>query len=91
MSLEEARRVIRDDAADHVDWVCATRAISSTSEVSSEIFRDLVVCLSRRGGCIGMSVLALYSKSKRDYPLNGSEVSRSSEEWAEYLTVQGLI
>jgi hypothetical protein len=89
MTLEEARRVVRDDSALPVDWFLAAAEISSSRESSLE---DLLVCLRRKGTIASGAATTLYVRTKRPRKDDSVEsFSMDYQDWLEYLRDRGLV
>ncbi len=89
MGLEEARKVIRDDAAQWAAWVEAAGVLSDSRESSLE---DLIQCLKRNGLPAETAACALYVRTER--PRADSTIQSvvlDHRDWSEYLIAKGLM
>ncbi len=89
MTIDQARRVIRDDSASQVDRFIAAGVISSCSEST---LNDFLVCLKRGGTIASGAATTLYLRTKR--PRKDCSVTAFSieyEDWYEYLTNNHLL
>jgi hypothetical protein len=89
MTIEEAKRIIRDDSALPVDWVLAAAELSASRESSLE---DLLVCLKRKGTIASGAATTLYVRTKRPIENDSPEsFSMEYQDWFEYLHSRKLI
>ena len=91
MTLDEARKVIRNDAAGYAAWAVATATIFYEANQNRHIYEDLLKCLERGGPCAGTASLALYSRSGRPRPESYLENSHDPNEWRAYLVKAGIL
>lgn len=85
MELEEAKRLIRDDAASPLGWIAATGTIVACAETNPDLFMDLLQCLKRKGACSGPAIAVLYGRTGRSIPTSFDDYCRDPKEWENYL------
>ena len=91
MTLEDAKKIIRDDSAGYASWAIATGVIFYEANRNHDLYEDLLKCLERGGPCSGSAALALYSHSGRSRPENFLNNSRDPNEWRAYLVKNGML
>ena len=87
MTIEQARKTIRDDSASFSAWVTAAGVLTSKEETT---FEDLLSCLDRKGLPAEMAATTLYVRTRRptkdESPLS---LVLDSQDWREYLRQAG--
>ncbi|MGD0769343.1 MAG: hypothetical protein ABSB42_14255 [Tepidisphaeraceae bacterium] len=85
MTLDEARKIIRDRSASYPLHVEAAAVLASSKQ--SEI-GDLIRCLRLGGLPAETAATSLYTRTGRPYNGNIAEFSTDAEEWSRYLARQ---
>lgn len=85
MTLQEARKIIRDQSASYSQQVEAAAALSSSKQ--SEI-GDLIRCLRLGGLPAETAATLLYARTGRPYSGHVADFSTNAEEWSQYLARQ---
>lgn len=89
MTLEDARKIIRDDAAQWSAWAEAAGVLAQSHESS---FEDLLECLKRRGLPAETAVCALYVRTKRPRKDKSiASVVLDYNDWSDYLKRERLV
>jgi len=92
MTIEEARRIIRDDSASRIGWLAATTVITAEESFSgTQSFMDYIYCLRRGSPCASSACITLYCRSQRPLPDNVQDYSHDANEWEDYLQNHGLL
>lgn len=89
MTLEQAKRVIRDEKADFTESAHAATTIASSPDST---FEDLLICLRRNGYTASTAACALYVRTKRPrVPDTIEGTVLDYDDWRNYLLKSGLI
>ncbi|MGA2441304.1 MAG: hypothetical protein ABSH08_10110 [Tepidisphaeraceae bacterium] len=85
MTLDEARKIIRDRSASYALHVEAAAVLAGSRQ--SEI-GDLIRCMRLGGLPAETAATSLYARTGRPYSGNIAEFSTDAEEWSRYLARQ---
>ena len=89
MDIEEARRVVRQDAP---AWVAVCEASGVLASSRESTFDDLLACLRHRGLPAETGACALYVRTQR--PRRDDTLASfimAHDDWAAYLRERGFI
>jgi hypothetical protein len=100
-TIDEARRMLRDDLAGHAKWAFAMAVIGTAFEISTEIgledkpsptaFEDMLLGLKRGNLAASSAICLLHGATQRPWPKEVFGSSRDPKEWEEYLRSNGFL
>ena len=100
-TIEDARRILRDDAAGDAGWAFAVSAIATSIEISMEIgledkvsplvLEDMLIGLRRGNLAASSAICLLHGATQRPWPEDTFKSSCDAKEWREYLKVNEFL
>ena len=86
MTLQEAKKIVRDEDASLVDLAHAAAILTSSA---ASTFEDFVECLRRGGYCAEVGTAALYLRTGRTR-VEYEEMEFDPQKWVIYLRQHGF-
>jgi hypothetical protein len=100
-TVDEARKILRDDSAGHAKWALAMAVIGTAFEISTEIgledkasptaFEDMLLGLKRGNLAASSAICLLHGATQRPWPEEVFGSSGDPKEWEEYLRSNGFL